>query len=71
MLSQCDFITASKNDDGTFRIVGITTVVQEDGTEADAIVQIDRAIVHIDALDGDDGLVQMTVPNIFSEENPE
>ena len=59
----CDFITAHRNEDGTYRIVGLTTTKQDDGTEADTIVQIERARVHIEALDNKGEICKIILPN--------
>ena len=65
ILDKCDFITASKNKDATFRIAATAKAKQEDGKEVDVIVQIERAIIRIEALSTGEDVFQV----IFPDEN--
>ena len=63
VLNKCDFFTALKNTDSTFRIVGTADVELEGHEKHGAIVVIERAVIHADILSTGEKVFRVIIPN--------
>ena len=57
----CDNLKATRNEDGTFRVSAFV-VLKQNGEDIEAIVEIDRALIHIEALDNGKDVFRLLVP---------
>ncbi len=57
----CDNLTATRNEDGTFR-VSTSVILKQNGEDVEATVEIDRALIHIEALDNGKDIFRLVIP---------
>lgn len=57
----CDNLIATKNYDGTFRVTAAVKVKQSNGEEVEAVIEIERALLHIEALDNGKDIFRLIV----------
>lgn len=58
----CDNLTATRNEDGTFRVLASVILKQDFGEDIEATVEIERALIHFEALDNGKNIFRLVVP---------
>lgn len=58
----CDDITATRNADKTYRVTAKVKVKQADGQETEATIEVERAFLHIEALESGGEFYKLIVP---------
>lgn len=56
-------ITATLNSDDTYRITASIMIKQDDGQEVDAVLEIERALIHIEAISNGGEVFKIVTPS--------